>query len=135
MKYSNLLLLRGSAWTIGAFGLSQGLRLVTNVVLARLLAPELFGIMVIVNSARIGLELISDVGIGQNIVHNPDAENPDFYNTAWTLQLIRAAGLWMIFAAASIPLAHFYNTPILASVLPVAGLFFILSALQSMAIP
>src|SRR5262249_34680225 len=39
------------------------------------------------------------------------------------------------FAAASIPLAHFYNTPILASVLPVAGLFFILSALQSMAIP
>src|SRR5665213_3405929 len=108
MKYSNILLLRGTAWTLGAFGVSQGLRLVTNVALARLLAPELFGIMVIVNSIRIGIELISDVGIGQNIVHNTDAEKPDFYNTAWTLQLIRSVVLWIVFSAAAIPIAHFY---------------------------
>ena len=135
MKYSNLFLIRGTVWTVGAFGVGQLFRLITNVVLARLLAPELFGIMVIVNGIRIGIELVSDVGIGQNIVHNPNAENPDYYNTAWTLQLVRASVLWVICAAAAVPIAHFYETPILATVLPVAGLFFVLAALQSISIP
>lgn len=135
MNFSVLFLFRSTVWTVGAFGLSQLFRLLTNVVLARLLAPELFGIMVIVNSIRTGVDLISDVGIGQNIVHNPNAENPEFYNTAWTLRLIRAALLWFVCLAAATPVANFYDVPILATVLPIAGLFFVLAALGSVALP
>ena len=75
-------LLRNAVWTVGSFGLSQGLRLVMNIILARLLAPELFGIMVIVNSLRTGIELLSDVGIGQNVIYHKDGNDPEFYNTA-----------------------------------------------------
>ena len=135
MNFSGLFLFKNTVWTVAAFGLSQLFRLLTNVVLARLLAPELFGIMVIVNSIRTGVDLISDVGIGQNIVHNPNAENPEFYNTAWTLRLIRAVVLWFICVAAATPVANFYNIPILATILPVAGLFFVLAALGSVAVP
>lgn len=131
MNFSNLFLFRGAIWTVGAFGLGQLFRLVTNVALARLLAPELLGIMVIVNSIRTGVDLISDVGIGQNIVHNINAEIPEFYNTAWTMRLIRAVALWFLFLLAAAPIAHFYSAPILATVLPVAGLFFVLSGLSS----
>lgn len=133
MKYSSRFLVRGVIWTTGAFGFGLLFRLITNVVLARLLAPELFGIMVIVNSIRTGVDLISDIGIGQNIVHNPNAEKPEFYNTAWTLRLIRAILLWLVCLAAALPVAHFYKTPIFGTVLPVAGLFFVIGALGSVA--
>lgn len=133
MNFSSRFLLKGATWTVGAFGITQLLRLITNVALTRLLAPELFGIMVIVNSIRTGVDLISDVGIGQNIVHNPSAENAEFYNTAWTLRLIRAVLLWLLTVVTADPIAQFYGVPILSIVLPVAGLFFVLGALGSVA--
>src|SRR5262249_43348743 len=70
---------------------------------------------------------------GQNIVHNPNAENPEFYNTAWTLRLIRAVLLWLFCLAAAAPLAHFYEAPILVTVLPLGGSFFVIGALGSVA--
>src|SRR5258708_17782105 len=96
MKISTGSLLRGAVWTIGAYGLAQVLRLATNVFLARLLAPELFGIMLIVNSLRTGIELLSDVGIGQSIVYHKNANDPDFYNMAWSIQAIRSVLLWLV---------------------------------------
>jgi O-antigen/teichoic acid export membrane protein len=135
MKISRLAVLRGVGWTVGAFGLGQFLRLVTNVVLARLLAPELFGVMAIVNALRTGFDLISDVGIGQNIIQNKNAEDPKFYNTAWTLQVIRGPFLWLICCAAAIPLAHLYAIPILPFILPVAALYFIFLGFSSISIP
>src|SRR5690348_2689823 len=98
MKVSIGLLLRNAFWTVGSFGLGQVLRLVMNIILARLLAPELFGIMLIVNSLRSGIELMSDVGIGQNVIYHKDGNEPEFYNTAWTLQFIRGVLLWPIAA-------------------------------------
>src|SRR5260370_3396963 len=107
MATSRNFLLRGTIWTLGAYGVSTGLRFVTNVVLARLLTPEIFGTMLIVYSLRTGIEMISDIGIGQNLVKSKNAEDPDFYNTAWTLQLIRSFALWLAFSAAAYPIAPF----------------------------
>ena len=105
MKISHLVVLKGVGWTVGAFGVGQLLRLVTVVAIARLLAPELFGIMAIVNSLRTGVDLLSDVGITQNIIQNKNGDDPDFYNTAWTLQLIRGPVLWLLCSAAAVPLS------------------------------
>ncbi|MFD1786673.1 oligosaccharide flippase family protein [Sphingomonas floccifaciens] len=118
-------------WTTGSYAVVQVLRLANNVILARLLAPELFGIMLIVNTVRTGIELLSDIGIGQNVVRAPDAEEPRFYNTAWTLQVIRGLLLGGLCLAASIPLSNFYDSPVLAKILPVASLFFIFTGFES----
>src|SRR6476620_4821534 len=135
MKISHLVVLKGVGWTVGAFGVGQLLRLVTVVVIARLLAPELFGIMAIVNSLRTGVDLLSDVGITQNIIQNKNGDDPDFYNTAWTLQLIRGPVLWLLCSAAAMPLAHLYSAPILALVLPIAALYFICLGFTSISVP
>jgi O-antigen/teichoic acid export membrane protein len=132
MAISRLPLLKGTMWTVGAFGVGQLLRLVTNVVLTRLLAPELFGIMQIVYSLRTGVELISDVGISQNIIYNKNANDPDFYNTAWSLQLMRGILLWLVFCAVAIPVADFYRTQILVIVIPIAALSFVLFGFSSL---
>jgi O-antigen/teichoic acid export membrane protein len=118
-------------WVTGSYMAVQFIRLVTNVGLARLLAPELFGIMLIVNTLRTGIELISDLGIGQNIVSNKRSEEPDFFNTAWTLQVIRGVLLALTCLIASSWLAEWFEKPVLAEILPVASLFFILAGFES----
>jgi len=131
MQISRNLLLKSTIWTAGVFGVGQFLRLATNIILARLLAPELFGIMQIVYSFRNGLELISDVGIGQNIIHNKNANDPDFYNTAWSLQLIRSIVLWIVFCIISVPVARFYDSPMLAVIMPITAFSIVLSGFSS----
>lgn len=134
MKIS-ILLLRGSGWTIAAIGASQLLRFATNVVLARILAPELFGIMAIVNSVRMGIALVTDAGIGQNIIVNPNAEVADFYNTAWSINLVRALLLLTLCEIIAAPLARFYSIDALMSIFPVAGFLFLFEGATSMARP
>jgi O-antigen/teichoic acid export membrane protein len=112
-------------WTTFGYGAVQVLRLISNVVLARLLAPPIFGLMAVVNTIRTGVELLSDVGILQNIISNPAGGEPVFYNTAWTLQAVRGMVLAVCCLLLSVPLARFFNHPELATILPIASLFFI----------
>jgi len=109
MNNGSSFLLSRAVWTIGSYGVSLTLRLATNVVLSRLLAPEILGIMVIVNSLKYGVELLTDVGVEQNIVHNPDGSEPAFINTAWTIQIIRGFCLTLLFLALSLPLSEFFK--------------------------
>lgn len=105
-------LVRKIIWTAGTFGASFLLKLGSNIVLSRLLAPEIFGIMVIVNSMRLGIELLSDVGVEQNIVSHEDGLKHEFFNTAWTIQIMRGALLSCLFLAISPWLSTFYNVDV-----------------------
>src|SRR6476619_6226173 len=127
MKFSRTTLLRGVGWTVSVFAGAQLLRFASNVVLTRLLSPELFGIVAIVHSVRMGIELLSDVGIAQNLVYNRNSDKPEFYNTAWTLQVARGLLLWLVSCICAVPMAHIYNAPILIYVIPVASSTFIFS--------
>jgi O-antigen/teichoic acid export membrane protein len=131
MKIASGILLKGTFWTIGSYGIVTGLRIAQSIVLARFLAPELFGIMLIVNTLRIGIELMSDLGIGQNVVYSKNANDPEFYNTAWTLQLIRGMILWACLSAAAIPIARLYQSEILVFVIPISGFAIVVSGLSS----
>ena len=122
---------RGAFWTIGGFGFSYGLRFFNNVILARLLGPEPFGLMLVVNTLLIGLELFSDVGIGQSIISNSKGEEPVFLNTAWTIQIIRGFALWIICLIITVPAAHFYKDERLLWLLPFVGFSSVLSGLAS----
>src|ERR1700676_2145372 len=132
MKLATDKLVNGAVWTVGAFGLGQAIRLATNVVLARLLAPELFGMMLIVNTLTTGIHLFSDVGIPQNIIRSPNAYDPRFYNTAWSLQIIRSIVVWFVCVLIAVPAAHFYGVPILSAILPVSGFNMVLVGCASL---
>ena len=114
--------MRSSAWTASGFAMSQVIRLVSNLVLTRLLLPEAFGLMALVTVAMIGLANFSDVGIGQAIMGNRRGDDATFLDTAWTIQVARGALLWLATCALAAPIAVFYDEPLLAQILPVAGL-------------
>lgn len=96
-------------WSIASFGSSFGLRLASTVLLARLLDPHVLGVMVVINALRYGVELLSDVGIEQNVVQHARGAEPDFFNTAWTIQILRGALLTFVFLALAIPLGRLYE--------------------------
>ena len=112
---------RGAAWTIVGFGTRQVMRFGGNLVLTYLLVPEFFGIMAVANGLIIGMELFSDLGIQQNIVHSKNGTEPDFLNTAWTLQIIRGLVIFTLVAIAAWPIARYYQEPVLAPVIMLIG--------------
>ena len=95
---------RAASWVVIGTGASQLLRLAGNVGLARLLAPEMFGLMTLVNTVLRGLYLFSDIGIGPNIVQHKRGADPDFLRTAWSLQAVRGTVLWLILLALAHPI-------------------------------
>lgn len=124
-------LVKRLGWTTAGYGTVQFLRFVNNVILARLLAPPILGLMAIVNAIRTGVELLSDVGITQNIISNPNGDDPDFYDTAWTLQALRGIALGLVCILCAVPLANFFHYPQLKQILPVASLFFVFTGFDS----
>jgi len=121
---------RGSTWTALTFFISQGARFVANLILARLLFPEAFGIMALVTMLLIGLTLISDMGISQSIMQSKRGDEPAFMDTAWTLQIIRGTVLWLAACALALPAAAFYDQPDIAVMLPVAAISLLFAALE-----
>ncbi|WP_417713590.1 oligosaccharide flippase family protein [Pseudophaeobacter arcticus] len=114
--------LRSASWMMIGYGGSQALRLAANLVLARLLFPEAFGLMALVTVVTVGLSLFSDVGIGPSIAQNSRGDDPDFLNTAWSIQVLRGFGLWAFTLALAWPMAWFYAAPQLLYYLPIAGI-------------
>ncbi len=113
--------IRGSVWTLFGYGASQILRLVSNLILARMLLPADFGLMALVHVFMQGLQMFSDIGIGPSIIQNKRGQDPLFLRTAWTLQVVRGAGLWLFCIAAAPWIAAFFNAPSLTFLLPVTG--------------
>lgn len=116
------LALRGAAFTLGGTAGQQFLRLLSNLVLTRLLFPEAFGMMALIQTFTVGLQMFSDIGLRPAIIQNKRGEEPDFLNTAWTLQILRGTGLWLMACLLAWPLSVFYREEQILWLLPVVGL-------------
>jgi O-antigen/teichoic acid export membrane protein len=104
--------IRGSAWTFAGYGASQLLKVVSTLVLARLLLdPKAFGLMALVSVFLGGLEILSDLGIGMDVVQHPRGEEPIFLDTAFLIQIVRSVILCLIAIALALPFASFYHQP------------------------
>lgn len=123
--------LRGTAFTFLGFGMQQFLRLLSNLILTRLLFPEAFGLMALVNVILLGLQMFSDVGSDVAIVRSKRGDDPIFLNTAWIVHIGRGLLLGVMATVLAVPAAQFYNEPQLAELLPAAGLNTIILGFQS----
>jgi O-antigen/teichoic acid export membrane protein len=100
--------LRAGGWTVAGYGLSQVIRLGSNLLMTRLLIPEMFGIMAIATMVAVIISLLSDIGLNQNIVQSQRGDDPAFLDTAWVVSIVRGGVLWSIALLLSSAL-HFAN--------------------------
>lgn len=111
----------GSFWIAIGFGSQKALQLASNLILTRLLFPEAFGLMTLVNVFIIAVTMFSDMGIRPAIIQGQNTNNPNFLNTAWTLQIIRGLVLWAVLCILAYPASAFYDAPELFGLLCFCG--------------
>lgn len=117
---------RGSAWLAAGSGIEQGLRLVRNMILTRVLAPEVFGTMAIIFAINAFFQSFTYIGIREAIIQNTEGDQDPYLNGAWWLSLGRSLVLYAIAFVGAPLIAGFYENPELVPMLRVAftSLFF-----------
>ncbi|WP_121633042.1 oligosaccharide flippase family protein [Tropicibacter alexandrii] len=126
----NARVMRSSLFTVGGFGFSQIIRLASNLILTRLLFPEAFGLMALVMVFLMGLGQFSDVGVTPAILQSKRGDDRDFLNTAWTIQVLRGIGLWLVACALAWPMAWLYDADLLLQMLPVSALTLLITGFR-----
>ena len=87
--------LNSSIWTLGSNVISQLIRFVSNLIMTRLLAPEMFGLMALAGVIIFGIHMLSDIGLRQVLIQNKRSDQ-SFINTIWTMQIIRGLLVWFV---------------------------------------
>ncbi len=124
----------GAMWIGIGFGATYLLRLVSSIILTRLVVPEVYALMDLAMVFLQGLAMFSDVGIHTSVVQSKRGDDPDFCNTAWTLQVLRGLVLWLATVLIAWPVALFYDKPVIVILMPVIGAKAILDGFCSTAL-
>lgn len=126
--------IRAGIWTILGRGGSELLRLVSNLILTRLLYPEAFGLMATAMVIVTMIQLFSDTGMKICLIQNPKGSSSEFLNTAWIISIIRGILLFLVAVGLSFPLASFYNQPELKSLLILMSFGILLNGFENPAL-
>jgi lipopolysaccharide exporter len=126
--------LRGDLFaTTFTFGIQIILRLVSSLILTRILLPEAYGIITILLSVLYVIGNILDTNVSLFIVRDKNAEQPRYLNTAWTMRVIRSLlSSAILFVGAPLIATKIYNLPELALPLRVFSLWFLIDGFESM---
>jgi lipopolysaccharide exporter len=119
--------------TTFAFGMQAILRLLSSLILTRILLPEAYGTITILLSVLYLIGNILDTNVSLFIVRDKNAEQPRYLNTAWTLRLGRSllSGA-VLFVGAPLIATKAYNLPDLMLPLRVFSLWFLIDGFESM---
>jgi lipopolysaccharide exporter len=136
MWNSKFINLRGDLFaTAFSFSAQAIIKLGSSMILTRILRPEAYGIVTILMSILFVVDMIADFGFNVFIIRAPNAEDPRYFNTAWTMRLWRA-GLNSTAVFLLAPwIAALYSAPALTAPLRVFSASFIVGALESMSFP
>ena len=130
---------QGTVLTVLSYGVSQLIRLASSLLLARMLSPDAFGLIALVNALMQGMEMLTDFGLGVSIVQSRFGQDPRFLRTAWTVQILRSVVLSCGCACLAGPVAAFFaehdpRCADLAAILPVAALSVVIAGFNSTAV-
>lgn len=123
--------MRATLMTLLNFGGGKVLRLISNLILTRILFPEAFGMMALITVFVGALEMFSDMGVNASIIKSKRGHEPVYLNTAWTAQILRGVLLYVVALMLAGPAARFYDEPMLAELLPVATFSMVIMGFSS----
>ena len=134
MALPKLINLKGDLFaTVASFGTQAIIKLGSSLILTRILRPEAYGIITILMSVAFVVEMIGDINVTLFIIRDKNAEEPNYLNTAWTLQLGRALlNAIVLFFCAPLIAKYVYHSPELALPLRFISIWFLVAGVQSM---
>ncbi len=107
---------RGAGWVMAWRLGMRGLGLASTLVLVRLIAPADFGIIALATGFMQAIDGMLVLGTEEAVIRET-APGRDFYDTAFTLNLLRGLSVTLLVAAIAYPAAGFFGDPRLGPVL------------------
>jgi len=119
--------LSGIAWT---FAQQMGVQLISfgvKIILARLLMPEMFGLIAMINVFIAIGQLLMDGGMTTSLIRT---ENPDQldYSTVFSTNVLVSLGFYILIFFGAPYISVFYEQPILTDLVRVFALSFVINA-------
>lgn len=125
------------------FAVRFGLRLVSTVILTRLLAPEIYGIFAVVLVYQYLMEMFSDLGLRSFVITKEGELDEDLLRTCWTISILRGLVILAVSALIALVIAWLqlrgtfpadsaYNAPVLPWAIFALGATSLLFGFQSM---
>jgi O-antigen/teichoic acid export membrane protein len=137
---------RAGVWTVASYSVELSTRLLTNLIMTRLLFPDAFGLMAAAMALIAGLQLLSDFGVRALIIQSPRGEDVQFLQSAWVFQCSRGVLLWVLLVVVCILISlpgvrsmleatSVFADPSFPAVTGMLGLSLVLGGIESTAIP
>ena len=106
-------------------------RLLTTIILTRLLTPHDYGLAAVVLTVYELVALFTRNGISAKVVQASEADVPAVARTAYTLTWMVCGALVLVQAALALPIAWFYRDPQLALPIALMGLIYLATPLSN----
>lgn len=118
----------GAMWRIVELFCNQVVAFVIGIILARLLAPEDYGVIGMLTIFFAVARCFTDCGFGTALVQNKDRTEED-YSTAFIFNVGASIIVFLLLFMAAPFIARFYNIPILKDVTRVSAFSFVICGL------
>lgn len=120
---------RGVGWSFVDNMANSGITFLVGIVLARLLAPEEYGVMAMIAIFIAVSDSIIDSGFSNALIRKINIERID-YNTVFYFNLVISVSLYVVLFFASPAISAFFREPVLTKVMRVIGYVLIINALS-----
>lgn len=117
-------------WSFLEQGGSKAILMLVQIVLARLLSPDIFGVLAILLVVTQISDSIAQSGLGMALIQREDSDDSS-YSTAWWLSLGLAVILYILIFLLAPAIAAFYSMPDLVLYLRVFGLIVFFNSANS----
>lgn len=108
------------------------LRVVSTILLTRVLAPEVYGVVGIIVSIAFILEMLTDLGFQAFVIRHREGDDPRFLDAIWTIRLIRSLMLTVALVLLAQPIANALDKPELGGMIALSASFFLIDGLSSL---
>lgn len=120
---------RGVFWEGGAMLVNRGVGFLVSLVLARLLAPEFFGLLAIAMLAINSLVFLQELGFSSALIYRQSDVEAAANTAHWTV-IASSMALYLVAFIAAPLVAQFFRNPEVTPVLRVLALTIIISSLS-----
>ena len=107
-------------------------RVASNLLLTRMLAPEAFGAVGVISAVIYFFVMLVDLGVGPFVVRSREGEDRRFLNVVWTARLLRNALMAAVMFGLAGAIAEAFNKPELQAGIAAASLILVIDGLRSM---
>lgn len=124
---------RSGAWAFALRITGQGFSIARLIILARVLAPNDFGLLGIALLAMMTMETFSQTGFQQALIQKK-GNIKDYLDAVWTVSALRGLMLFAILFFIAPYIAAFFNAPVATPIIRIIGLASLLQGLTNIGV-